>query len=357
MINAFRIFLFLITLHVYFYNHSQAQVTNPEQVLTNIDSELIWAQTLEGSHFNEFWNYHFYLENDIILHIVFNAANFGGLKDPVSGIRVSVYNLDDKIYQLSREYQLDMLIQDKENQRFQVRPEREIFFEGLPPDAHRVRIFTTKNDVSYDIDLEFKNMQPGFKVGNGKFGINNETIGILTHIPYAEVTGTVAVNDSKTHVSGTGYMDHTFQDQTTSKLIKKGFRFIHHTDKDNWDLTYFMLPNDSDQNQTIGYRAVNQNGEMRVQSDFKIDRLVENEVFGHQVARLTELKFNNQNIIRLVRAEDHEKFSILDELSWLARRAAKTFLGGEVIDFRGKATLMESGHRPVRGYYNYFIVD
>lgn len=357
MINAFRIYLILFSLHVLFYNHSQAQVTNPDHILTTLDSELIWPQTLKGSHFNEFWNYHIYLENDVILHIVFNAANFGGLKDPVSGIRVSVYNLGDKIYQLSREYPLNLLIQDRENQRFQVRPEREIFFEGLPPDAHRLRIYTTKNDVSYDIDLEFKNMQPGFTMGDGKFGINNESIGIITHIPYAEVTGTVAVNDNEIHARGTGYMDHTFQDQTTSKLINKGFRFTHHNDEDNWDLTYFMLPNDSEQNKTIGYRAVNRNGEMRVQSDFKVSRLVENEIFGHQVARLTELDLNNQNTIRLVRAEDHEKFSILDELSWLARRAAKTFLGGEVIDFRGKATLMENGQRPVRGYYNFFIVD
>lgn len=338
-------------------NVTNAQVSNPKAELTKLDSDKIWPQTLEGSHFNEFWNYHFYFDNGIVMHIIFNAANFGRLKSPVTGVRVSIYNLDDQVHQLQREYGLERLILDKENQRFQNRAEREVYFEGLPPDSHRIRINTTKDGVAYDIDLKFDDMQPGFKMGDGKYGIGDEKIGIVTHIPYAKVTGTVAVNENRAEVQGTGYMDHTYQDQTTTTLIDKGFRFTSHTDADNWDLVYFLLPNKTDRGRTIGYRATKKDGEITIHQARRIDDIVESTTFDKQVARSLKLHTGSNRTIQLVRSEDHEQFAILGELGRIARRAARTFLGGEVMDFRGEATLIESGHRPTSGYYNYFIVD
>lgn len=336
---------------------SKAQISNPKAELTKLDSDKIWPQTLEGSHFNEFWNYHFYFDNGIVMHIIFNAANFGRLKSPVTGLRVSVYNLDDQVHQLQREYSLEHLILDKENQRFQNRAEREIYFEGLPPDSHRIRIYTTKDGVTYDIDLKFDDIQPGFKMGDGKYGIGNETIGIVTHIPYATVTGTVAVNNSRADVKGTGYMDHTYQDQTTTTLIDKGFRFTNHSDPDNWDILYFMLPNNTERGRTIGHRVTKKDGEITIQQARRVDEIVESRTFDKQVARSLKLHTGSNRSLQLVRSADHEKFAILGELGRIARRAARTFLGGEVIDFRGEATLIESGHRPITGHYNYFIVD
>lgn len=349
--------LILTTSLFFLHNASLAQISNPDGDITTVNPELFWPQTLEGSHFNEFWNYHFYFNNGVILHIVFNAANFGSLKSPVTGVRVSVHNLDDETHQLLREYSLDHLFLDKENEKFQLRREREIYIQGVPPESHRIRIYTTKDGVTYDIDLNFENIQPGIKWGDGNFRIGREKIGIVTHIPYADVSGTVAVNENKAEVTGTGYMDHTYQDQTTTTLIDSGFRFTYHEDAQNWDLAYFLLPNKSDRNKTIGYRVVNRNGNIELKGGYRINQIVESSAFDKNIARIIELKRGNNQSFRLVRSEDHEKFSLLGELGWLARRAARTFLGGEVIDFRGEASLMESGQRPKAGYYNYFIVD
>ena len=338
-------------------HHSEAQISNPKGELTELDPDMIWAQTLEGSHFNEFWNYHMYFDNGIIMHVIFNAANFGRLKSPVTGVRVSIYNLGDEVYQLSREYSLEHLIQDKQNQRFQLRDEREIYFEGLPPENHKIRIKTTKDGVSFDIDLQFEDIQPGFKMGNGIYQIENENIGIVTHIPYSKVTGSVAVNNNRATVSGTGYMDHTFQDQTTTTLIDKGFRFTNHENSENWDLVYFMLPNKASQGETIGYRAIKRDGEISIYPSGRINEIVESRTFDKQIARSLKMNLKPGRNMQIVRSQDHEKFAILGELGRFARSAARTFLGGEVMDFRGTATLIESGQRPKTGYYNYFIVD
>src|SRR5690625_5407694 len=130
-----------------------AQVSNPSGDLTPVQNEDIWAQTLKGNHFNEFWTYQFYLNNDLTVHITFSVANFGSLKSPVSGVQISVDRLNGEIYQLSREYDLDYLVQDRENLMFRNRDQRKLYFIGELPKEHRVRIHTSKDGVEYDIDL------------------------------------------------------------------------------------------------------------------------------------------------------------------------------------------------------------
>lgn len=334
-----------------------AQISNPKGELEAVDNERIWAQTLRGNHFNEFWNYQFYLNDGMTVHIVFSAVGFGSLKSPVTGVKVSVFNFDNEIYQLSREYSLDKLQQDRENYVFRPNPERELYFRGELPNELTIRIRTSKNDNLYDIELHLSNIANGLQLGDGSYQVNGEEIGVVTHIPYAEVSGYVAMNEVRKNVSGTAYMDHTFQDETTTKLMDSGYRFVSHQDADNWDLIYFMLPDASTNNQTIGYRIVNQEGEI---TSYKVSRIlqkVESEAFGKNIGRIVEVDIGGEQSIRILRTKDHEKFSIFDELGWPARQAARRFLGGEVIDFRGEALLMEQGHKPKKGYYNFFLVD
>src|SRR5690625_5333285 len=112
---------------------AHAQVSNPSGDLTTVQNEDIWAQTLKGNHFNEFWTYQFYLNNDLTVHITFSVANFGSLKSPVSGVQISVDRLNGEIYQLSREYDLDYLVQDRENFMFRNRRSEEHYlFRALP---------------------------------------------------------------------------------------------------------------------------------------------------------------------------------------------------------------------------------
>lgn len=338
-------------------NELTAQIKNPDGDMTYAEADDIWAQTLEGSHFNEFWNYHFYLNDDITLYITFSVANFGSLKSSVSGLQVSIHNMGDRVYQLSREYNLNHLVQDRERYMFRNRMEREIYFEGKLPETHRVRVNTSKDGITYNIDLQLENISSGLKWGDGQYQIDNEIVGIITHIPYAEVKGTVHVDGHEQVVSGTAYMDHTFQNQTTTRLINSGYRFISHKNKWNWDLIYFMLPRDSDERETIGYRVQYTNGYIRMEGIENLTDLERSNAFGDSIADLLEFRMSNGNKVQIKRLEDIEKFSVLSELGRIARSIARRFLGGEVIHFRGQATLNDNEINELIGYYNYFIVD
>ncbi|MFU8812994.1 MAG: hypothetical protein ACNA78_08495 [Balneolaceae bacterium] len=334
-----------------------AQIANPSGELRPADPELIWAQTMEGSRFNELWNYQFYFDNGTKLYVVFNVANFGSLKSAANGVRMSVINLKGEQFQVAREYPLEELVQDREDHEFRLRSDRDMFFRGELPHEHQVVVRTQKDGNVYDIELTLHNIEPGYMWGDGRFRIGDEKIGIVTHIPYAEVTGYVQVNDLREEVTGRVYMDHTWQDIPTTSLMRSGYRFVSLNDRDNWDVFYFLLPDGSRDRQTLGYRLQKTGGEVQLSAVQRITDIHPGRAFGMNVDRIVELETNRGSSIRITRVEDQEKSSILGELGWLARRAARTFLGGDVIDFRGEAMLHEPGERPVRGEYNFFLVD
>lgn len=352
----FNIFLLsFIALLTAEYAHSQ--VSNPNGVLQATADNDIWPQTMTGNQFNEFWNYQFYLNEDITVHITFSLADFGSLKSAVSGVQVSVYNLDGKLYQISREYDINDLVLDRERFMFRNRMEREVFFEGKLPENHRVRVLTTKNDITYDIDLSLSNIQEGFKWDDGKFRIGNEQVSMITHIPYSQASGYIEVNGVRKSVNGTAYMDHTFQNQTTTHLMSSGYRYVYHNSPDEWDTIYFMLPNQSNEDKTIGYRVHKNNGKINLQGVDQIIHADVSQIFGENVAQVIEIKFSDGKSTQILRTENHEKFSVLGELGGLSRSIARRFLGGEVIHFRGEATLLEPAKRRKDGYYNFFIID
>lgn len=355
----FKIKPFAAILPLLFFISTQvsAQVSNPQGDLNRLTADDIWAHTLEGSYFNEFWTYHFFLDDGMKVHITFSIADFGSIKSPVSGVQVSVDRLNGQLYQLSREYNINHLVQDKENYIFRNRIDRELFFEGKLTEKQRVRIHTTKDGVTYDIDLEIFDIVNGFKWGNGKYRINSEQVGVFTHIPYAKVKGYVEVDNFRNDVTGSVYMDHVFQQQMTTRLVDSGYRFIYHDGPDNWDIIYMMLPDNSNDRNLVGHRVVNREGEITVHGLTHIDNLIKRNMFGEDVARELDIRMDNSETLRLTRRTDSEKFSLLGELGRFARAAARTFLGGEVIHFRGEAVLLETGERPKRGHYNFLIVS
>lgn len=353
-----RFFVQIVSIITLFsVNDLFSQVSNPDGNLQPTTDDDIWVHTLTGSHFNEFWNYQFYLNDDITVHITYSVADFGSLKSAVSGVQVSVHNLNGQLYQLSREYDIEHLVQDRERYMFRNRMEREIFFEGKLPHDHRVRIETTKDNITYDIDLRLFNIEPGFKWGNGKFHIGDEEVGIITHIPYARVRGTLSVDGVRKSVHGSAYMDHTFQNRTTTQLMDSGFRFVNHNGPKSWDIIYFMLPKNSDDQKTIGYRVQNNGGVLKLQGVDRISNIDKGPVFGESVAQTVELSLSDGQHVQLLRTVNHEKFSVLGELGRLARSVARRFLGGEVIHFRGEAVIMEPAKRRKEGYYNFFIIE
>lgn len=324
--------------------------------INNIPDDRIWAQTLEGSHYNEFWNYQFYFDNGIKLHLIYSVANFGSLKSPVSGIRASVYYPDGQVYQVSRESPIERLIQDKDEYKFMLRPDMEMYFIGKLPDEHRVVVNTSKDGNNYDIDITFNNIHEGYMLNDGNFKINGETIGIVTHIPFAEVSGHVSVNDRKEDVTGTAYMDHTHQQETTTRLMDSGFRFVHHSDRNNWDLLYSLNPNGR-KAAPVGYMLRSIDGNVELVEVESFNSVSGGRAFGKNIPRIIDFNFDDSKTKRITRTQNQEKYALLGGLGWVAKRAARTFLGGEIIDFRGEAILTEDSSIPKHGEYNFFIVE
>ncbi|MCH8494765.1 MAG: hypothetical protein LAT57_03925 [Balneolales bacterium] len=339
------------------FNQTSAQAENPRGTLQTASPDEIWPHTMSGSHFNEFWNYQFYLEDDIKVHIIFSVNNFGSLKSPVSGVRITVHGLSDKTYNLSREYNLDWLVLDKEKFTFRPREERDLYFTGRLPEKHRVFINTSKDGVNYEIDFNFSNIQPGLVWGDGIFRLGNEDVGIITHIPYAEVTGRIKVDGHERQVRGTAYMDQTYQNQMTTRLLHSAYRFVHHGGPQNWDISYFMLPSDRGERRTIGYRISRFGDETKLNGINRIQEKTRSRAFGKQIAQNLSVELDNGQTMSINRSHDDESFSVMGDLGWLARRAARTLLGGEVIDFRGQAYCRVENEMPKMGEYNYFIIE
>ncbi|AXJ00475.1 hypothetical protein CYPRO_1212 [Cyclonatronum proteinivorum] len=340
---------------------TNAQPLNPSGELSPLNADHIWAQTLSGSHFNEFWTWHFFMDDGMLVTITFSAANFGSLKSPVSGVRVSVVGLEGETWQLTREYPIEELIQDRETGLFQLRDEREVWFKGSLPDDMQLRIETTKDGITYDIHLFLDDIHPGFKFGDGIYRIGSEEIGIFTHIPFARARGHIEVNGTRRDVTGTAHMDHTFQHQTTTRLMDSGYRFISHTDEDNWDVLFFFLPAGERNLRTIGYMLSSTAGEQDIFAVHNIERKNTSRLHGKRVAAEAEIMLMHPagtiKVANLRRERDMERFSMLSELSWVERRVARTFLGGEVLEFRGEATFSVPGRETATGFYNFFLVD
>jgi hypothetical protein len=333
------------------------QPTNPSGGLRSTTADDIWPRTMSGSIYNELWNYQFYFDDGTKVHLSFSVNNFGTFKSPVSGVRLTVHGFDDNTWNLNREYSLDQLVLDKNSFTIRPRIDRDLYLTGQLPNTHRVKINTSKSGVDYDIDLELSDIQQGFAWGDGLFSIGREQIGMITHIPYAHVQGSISINGNHREMSGTAYMDQTWQNQLTSRLVHSGYRFVYHGGPDSWDAIYFMLPSDRDDRRTIGYRLNRTGSEVSLSGIKRIRELTHSRAFGKQTAQNLSLETENGKIISINRSKDDEMFSILSELPWIARRAAKSFLGGEVFDLRGEAYFRVEGETPRLGEFNYFIID
>lgn len=345
------IFLALTLLLVPLGLHGQGM--NPSGPVKNLSVGDIMPRTLQGSGYNEFWNYHFYLNDGMNVHITFSVVDFGAFKSPVSGIRISIFNLYGETYQVSREYPIERLHLDKHSMRLQLHPERDFYFEGRLPDEHRIRVYNTKAGVLYDIDLQLSEIQQGISWGDG---IYNDEIGIYTHIPYAKVTGHIAVDDKKKRVNGTAYMDHTWQYESNVKIIDSGYKFISHTGPESWDIVNFLLPSRGGYNHTIGHRISRRNERISHYGVTRIHNIRSERIHGKQVAKDFELVFSNGNSLKIERTRHDEMHDTFGELGWFARMAVRRILGGELIDFRG-AGVMREGGQVVRGYYNFVVID
>ncbi len=314
-----------------------------------------WADMLphtkEGDYYNEFWSYHFFFENDLHLHLTFSLANFGSFKSPVSGGKLFVSNFKGKNYNVAREFSLDHFVIDEERHKIRLHPGRDIYLHGELPYEHHVYFSSTKDGISYLVDLDFHDIHQGYTWGDGIFRLENEDMGIFVHIPRAEVSGIIAINEDTMHVSGTAYMDHTFQTNLSSKVVNKGFRHISHRD-DGFHTGYYLVPKRRSRADVIGFSLLRENSPTILEKAVQLSVLDSDRIGGKSVPRHVEVVFESGNRNVFSRQEDFQHVSFLEEIGGIRRRLVRSFLGGEVIEYVGTGKI--DGNVPIK--YNFFLV-
>jgi len=307
--------------------------------------------TMSGDYYNEFWSYHIFLENDLHLHLTFSLANFGSFKSPVSGGKLFVSNFKGNNYNVAREFAIEHLTIDEDRYKIRLHEGREIYLSGKLPYEHHIYYRTSKDGVSYFVDLDFHDIHQGYTWGDGVFRLESEDMGIFVHIPRAEVTGIVAIDNDTLEVSGTAYMDHTFQTNLSSKVVNKGFRHITHTDS-GFHIGYYLVPKKRSRADVIGLSLIRENSPTILEKPKQITVLDSDRIGGRSVPRYVEVVFDSGNRSVFNRQQDFQHVSFLEEIGGIRRRLVRSFLGGEVIEYVGTGEM--DGNTPIN--YNFFLV-
>tara|TARA_R110002126_G_scaffold19675_3_gene73833 strand:+ start:6729 stop:7784 length:1056 start_codon:yes stop_codon:yes gene_type:complete len=331
---------------------SQDYLTKPKGCIRNLEPEEIKQHEKSGGYYNEFWNYHIALDNGSEIYLNYSISHFGGVRDAVTGARLSLLNWYGKNYKAAREYDLDKLVFDEETYRFFLNPERGIWYEGKLPDRHKVHYKTNKNGIQFDINLDFKDIEPGFTWGSGLFKMGeNDLAGMYTQIPSSKIEGFIALDYDTVYVSGTATMTQIHQTNVGTRLFEKSFRYIKRTNN-GYLGGYFLIPKDS-KTEIVGYAYEKKNGSVILKKPISIKYLETKKYKEEKISSRIEICYINTACDIIEVTAISEKITMLDELGGLKKIFAKRFLGGDIIELRGSAMLNKN--QPV--YYSLTILD
>jgi hypothetical protein len=303
-----------------------------------------------SDYYNEFWSYRFFLNDDIQLVLNYSRANVGNLKDPVCGADLSIANFKGKNYMVAREYPKAKFIYNPANGQLNVH--EKIWFDGLLPGAHHVRFETEKEGVAYYLDLTFSAISPSLVQGNGEYMAGGETVGMILQIPYAKVSGVLAINGDTIAVQGNAIMDHTWQTNTGPSLVKRGIRYMRYMDG-GIETAYFLHPKEGSV-PVFGYalRRINGQSELLQPTGWAVTDQGKKSGIKDWIKGL-EITFNNNNNKKtnIQFKAYYQKWEMLSEFSGVTKWTVKKFMGGEFVFFRGWAVAEGKS-----GFYDNFYV-
>jgi hypothetical protein len=296
-----------------------------------------------GKTFNEFWTYQFLLNGGIQVQLNLSRANFGSFKDPVCGADFAVMNFLGRNAFVAREYPVKRFSWN--GSRLQVHDD--IWSEGVPPRAHRLFFSTEKAGKAYLLDLTFEGMTQGVVWGDGVFQLpDNQKMALYFHIPRARVKGRLALDGDTINVRGFGWLDHTWQTQFAPKLIDAGYRYAVTSSRAEGG--YFFQKGDK----VFGYGIREEKGKFSLLQPTSLTLANRTALGSTSVAKRLEVNLEGRPPVSLLRTEDRQRTSFMQELSSIERFGAKMFLGGELMGFRGVALVDDA----VPAVYSYTVV-
>lgn len=345
-------FLTLLVLAIGLASQAAAaeRVSSPTGELRTAELADLKPHRSASKTYNEFWTYQLFLDGNIQGVLNFSRVNLGSFKSPVCGADFTLLGFKGRNYSVAREYEKKNFVFTDSNQ--QLRVHEKIWFEGKLPETHHVRFATTKRDVSYFLDLEFTEIVPGKVWGDGmfKFG-SSDAVGIFIHIPYAKVSGRLAINKDTMSVTGTAYMDHTFQTDLAPALVGAGFRYVTQTQP--LEVGYVMHPVSKYDQKPVGYGLRGAGSALTLLKPAAIKTVSSSRALNSRVATALEIDYQEGGKSVLNRDQDRLQQSTLHEFSGFSKMAIKSFMGGEVVTFKGLGKL--NGSQPMA--YNYFYVE
>jgi len=281
-----------------------------------------------GKTFNEFWTYQFLLNGGIQVQLNLSRANFGSFKDPVCGADLAVMNFLGRNAFVAREYPIKRFSWSPSAARLEVHDD--IWSEGMPPRSHRLFFSTQKAGKAYFLDLTFEGMTPGVVWGDGVFDLpDNQKMALYFHIPRARVKGRIALDGDTINVRGFGWLDHTWQTQFAPKLIDAGYRYTVTSGRAEGG--YFFQKGDK----VFGYGIREDKGRFALLNPTGLTAASRASWGGTSVPKRLEVALEGRAPLALLRTEDRQRTSFMQELSSIERFGAKMFLGGELMGFRG----------------------
>lgn len=332
---------------------SQKFVHNPSDQIQYLDAESMKPHEKNGAYYNEHWNYHVILNNGSEIYITYSISHFGGLKSSVSSARMSLINWKGNDYKVAREYHLNDLVFDEETYKMNLNPERGIWIEGKPEDKHRFYFRTQKDDILYDISIDFEDPYPALTQGDGIFELGeNDQFGLFTHFPFSKVSGYVALNGDTVQVKGFGFMHHYYQTNFATKLFDKSYNY--HTKTENgFAGGYFLIPKNHP-TEAVGYSYHYDGQEMTILNPKNIVILDQQEIMGDKIPKTIQVNYEDDSYETFRFHLIKEKVSMLEEIGGVKKMLAKQFLGGEILFYRGKAKRI---HRGGEVYFNLSLVN
>lgn len=310
-------------------------VTPPEGGLRRDTQADLAPDPSPGRTHNEFWTWQFRFHDGSQAQLNLSRVHFGSFKDPVCGADLAIMNFKGRDAFVAREYPLRNFTWDPGVSRLGVHAS--IYAEGRPPEEHRVTFSTRKGGRDYFLELEFEAMTPGVVWGDGVFRLGGgEEAALFLHIPKARVRGRIGYDGDTVAVRGFGWMDHTRQSQFGTKFMDAGYRYV--VTRGRVEGGYFFQNGSS----VFGYGVRETDGGLSLLKPASLSVTERSSWGGVKVPLRLRVDMANGDSLVLRRAEDRQRTSVLQELNGLERFAARMFLGGELLGYRGLAKVDDS---------------
>ncbi len=327
------------------------RIEKPSGVFRDIEPKDFLAKNLPSKYYNELYTYQINLDNGIQIIYTFSINDFGSLKDRVTGGKLSVRWLDGKDYVVNKEYPIDKFINEADSNKIILHPERNYWAKGNFDDEHTLNFKTTKDGVAYDMKIVLFDIARGKIWGDGIYKYKDTQFGMSLLIPDAKVKGYISINGEKVEAKGKAVMDLMFQNNLATDFMKKSYR-LKTGDTENGLFLHFLTVENKGYKFPIGYGVKYSNGIAQMLTPSKIETNITKKTHGVYLDTNFRIKPFQTDTLHVKIKEHYDSYSILDELGGLKKLFARRYVGGEVVEMNGIATINDES-----AFFNFLAID